>query len=131
MTRSDCIFKLCPLVLARFMEAAWSAGPREIPCQRNRVIEKWLANQAPQWHKHLYPIAGFEDPGSIEVCMAKSGNPRADYRSNRIWLGHVDYEEDRRSLAHEYLHLAFKHSPKALDEVFIEAAARRVLQGGS
>lgn len=101
-----------------------------MPCQRSRLIEQWLGNQTPRWHRQLSPIAGFEAPGNIEVCMAESGNPRVDYSSNRIWLRHLDYEEDRRSLAHEYLHLAFKHSPRSLDEAFIETTARQVLQGG-
>ena len=129
MRRSNCTFMLCLCVCAVLMETVW-AGGREITCQRSRFIEQWLVNQAPRWNRLLYPIAGFEAPGNVEVCLAKSGNPRADYTANRIWLRHLDYEEDRRSLAHEYLHLAFKHSPMALDEAFIETTARQVLQEG-
>lgn len=88
-----------------------------------------MENQAPRWNQLLAPMAGFENPGSIEVCIAQTGGPRADYASNRIWLRHLDYEEDRRSLVHEYLHLAFKYSPRALDETFIETTARQLLEG--
>lgn len=112
-----------------FMETVWAESP-EIPCQRSWLIEQWLINQAPRWHRQLSSITGFEAPGNVEVCLAKSGNPRADYAYNRIWLRHLDYEEDRLSLAHEYLHLAFKHSPRALDETFIEITARQILQEG-
>ncbi len=127
MRRSVRIFKLCLWAFAGFMEIAWTG---EIPCRRNRLIEQWLGSQAPRWRGQLAPLAGFEDPGGVEVCMAKSGNPRADSSSNRIWLPRLDYEEDRRSLVHEYLHLAFKHSSRTLDEAFIESTARQLLQGG-
>jgi uncharacterized protein YfaQ (DUF2300 family) len=106
-----------------------SAELRQPPCQRNPRAERWLADQAPRWHRQLYPVPGFEDPGGVQVCVARSGSPRADTAANRIWLRHVNEAEDRRSLAHEYLHLAFKRSPKTLDEAFIESAARRVLEG--
>lgn len=121
--------RLCLWAFSAFTAGIW-AGPQEMPCQRNRLIEQWLANQAPRWNRRLAPVAGFEAPGSIEVCIAQSGSPRADYAANRIWLRHLDDEEDRRSLAHEYLHLAFKYSPRALDEAFIETTARQILEGG-
>jgi uncharacterized protein YfaQ (DUF2300 family) len=114
---------LLGLLAAGFVAAAWS----ETPCRRNPVLEAWLADQAPRWREQLLPLAGFEDPGPVEVCAARSGGPRADYSSNRIWLRHLDYREDRRSLAHEYLHLAFRRSPRTRDEAFIETTARRVL----
>ena len=109
--------------------AASGAGAAEPPCPRSRLFEQWLVSQVSGWTRRLAPLAGFEDPGSIEVCIAQSGNPRADYAANRIWLRRLDYREDRLSLAHEYLHLAFRHSPKALDEAFIETTARQLLQG--
>lgn len=123
------IFNLCLGVLACFMQVGWSA-PLETPCQRSRSSERWLEDQVPQWRRWLAPLSGYEEPRSVEVCLKHSGHPRADYAANRIWLRRVDAEEDRRSLVHEYLHLAFKHSPIALDEVFIETTARQVLQGG-
>jgi len=107
---------------------AWAAAA-EGPCQQNQLLQRWLAARIPQWQHMLMPIAGYEQPGGIEICLSKTGNPRADYVGNRIWLSHLDDQEDRLSLAHEYLHLAFKHSPKAHDEVFIETTARQLIQG--
>ncbi len=109
---------------------SWAA-PQDEPCQQNQLLERWLVNQIPHWQRFLMPISGYEQPGTIEICMAKTGNPRADYAANRIWLSHLDYQEDRLSLAHEFLHLAFKHSPRAHDEVFIETTARQLIQGGT
>jgi uncharacterized protein YfaQ (DUF2300 family) len=119
---------LCLWAFSTFTAGAW-AGPQEMPCQRNQLMEQWLDKQTPRWNRQLAVIDGFEAPGGIEICLVQSGSPRADYAANRIWLRHLDYEEDRRSLAHEYLHLAFKHSPRALDEAFIEATARQILEG--
>lgn len=106
------------------------AAEQDDPCQPNPLLERWLTKQIPHWQRLLMPMAGYEHPGTIEICMAKTGNPRAEYAANRIWLSHLDDQEDRLSLAHEFLHLAFKHSPKAHDEVFIETTARQLIQGG-
>lgn len=94
-------------------------------------MEQWLSSQAPRWQRQLAPLPGYEAPGPVEVCLTRSGSPRVEYSTNRIWLRHLDHEEDRRSLTHEYLHLAFRHSPRALDEAFVESTARLILQGGS
>lgn len=128
MKRSKRIAGFCLWVSAVLIGTVW-AGSQDVSCRRNKLAERWLESQAPRWNRLLVPIAGFENPGRIEVCIAQSGSPRADYASNRIWLRHLDYEEDRRSVVHEYLHLAFKYSPKAFDETFIENTARQLLEG--
>ena len=128
MGRRLSIINLYLAASACFIESAWPA-PHATPCLPSRISEQWLENQTQQWRRQLDQFTGYEEPGRIEVCLTKIGYPHADYVSNRIWLRRLDAEENRRSLVHEYLHLAFKHSPRALNEVFIETIARQVLQG--
>ena len=105
-----------------------STRARQATCDRQLHLETWLQVQAATWDKVLLPQIGYEQPENVIVCRAAAGRSYADYEHNRIYLRVVDAEEDQIALAHEYLHLAFKHHPRAYDERFIEQTARELLQ---
>lgn len=91
----------------------------------------WLETQAERWEPRLADLEGYEKPGQVRVCQA-SGGARAYYDNGRIYLQTLDETQTRLSLAHEYLHLAFRHHPRSRDERFIESTARHlVLQEAS
>lgn len=95
-------------------------------CQRQLQLEVWLQAQADRWHRVLVTQAGYERPETVIICQLNRGNPYVDYDRDRIFLRSVNADEDRISLAHEYLHLAFKHHPVARDERFIENTAQKL-----
>ncbi len=96
-------------------------------CRRQPQREAWLLAQAERWHRRLMSQTGYERPAAFTVCHLAQGRPYVDYDRDRIYLRSVSVEEDALSLAHEYLHLAFKHHPLARDERFIERTARQLL----
>lgn len=96
-------------------------------CQRQPQLESWLQAQADRWQRMLVTQPGYERPERVVVCRIDRGNPYADYDRDRIYLRSRDADEDRLSLAHEYLHLAFKHHPVARNERFIESTARKLV----
>ena len=48
--------------------------------------------------------------------------------SGALYVYALKSEEDRIALAHEYVHLAFQHHPRGLDEGFVEATARTLIR---
>lgn len=119
-------------VLSLLAAVLWDATTgstlaRQATCDRQPRMETWLHAQAATWEKVLISKTGYEKPEHVIVCRTTSGRSYADYLHNRIYLRFVDAEEDQLSLAHEYLHLAFKHHPRAYDEQFIERIARELL----
>jgi len=116
------------LALVGALSPAGAAGADG--CRRDRKWEAWLEHRAAHWHRRLAAMEGYEKPEGFAVCLADRGGPRVDYRNNRIFLRRVDEAEDRTSVAHEYLHLAFKHHPASRDEGFIERLARRLVLEG-
>lgn len=107
-------------------------GTQPVPeCRRQPQYEAWLRVQAERWHRVLMTRAGYERPEAFTVCRVDSGHPRVDYDRDRIYLRSLNAAEDPISLAHEYLHLAFKHHPVARDERFIESTARKLVMPDS
>jgi uncharacterized protein YfaQ (DUF2300 family) len=102
-------------------------------CRRLPEAEAWLQGQAQRWERQLAALDGYERPDPPRVCLAAAGSPAARYDRDLILLrragGTGGAAEDQLSLAHEYLHLAFKHHPAAWDEAFIEALARQLVLG--
>lgn len=96
-------------------------------CQRQPQLESWLQAQADRWQRVLVVQPGYERPESVTVCRIDRGTPYADYDHDRLYFRSRDADEDRLSLAHEYLHLAFKHHPIARNERFIENTARKLV----
>ena len=90
--------------------------------------DKWLRREAPVWARQLAGQAGYETPPLPAVCEATTGRPYADAGRNRVYVYRLDTEEDRIALTHEYLHLAFEHHPRGVDEAFIEHTARELMR---
>ena len=97
-------------------------------CVPNKPTASWLANQVPRWRKRLIQLQGFEDPAGIKVCYDR---PRifSHLEALEIYVPRVMTRNDEISVAHEYLHLAFRHHPRGLDENFIETHARNLVEG--
>lgn len=115
-------------VIALLLTLASGGGIAETPdCRRQPQREAWLHVQAERWHQRLITQTGYERPAIFTVCHLAQGRPYVDYDRDRIYLRSVTAEEDALSLAHEYLHLAFKHHPLARNERFIEHTARQLL----
>jgi uncharacterized protein YfaQ (DUF2300 family) len=109
-------------VLTSFM------SPLAGDCQPVAGADGWLRREAPVWARQLAGEAGYETPPLPAVCEATTGRPYADAGRNRVYIYRLDTEEDRIALAHEYLHLAFEHHPRGVDEAFIEHTARRLMR---
>lgn len=97
-------------------------------CLPNKATASWLANQVPRWRKRLVQLQGFEEPLNIKVCFDR---PRvfSHLEALEIYVPRVMTRNDEISVAHEYLHLAFRHHPRGLDENFIETQARNLVEG--
>ena len=115
-------------MIALLLALSSGSGSAETPdCHRQSQHEAWLQAQAERWHPRLISHPGYERPEVFTVCHLAKGYPYVDYDRDRIYLRRISVEEDALSLAHEYLHLAFKHHPLARDERFIEHTARQLL----
>lgn len=102
-------------------------GGRE-ECRRIAEAEAWLARTADAWRRRLSAEPGFEHISEpVRVCALAEGNPYADQARLRIYARDWRSREGRLTLAHEYLHLAFRFHPNGADERYIERLARRLL----
>ena len=116
------------IMAALFSQASPAQTKRpDSPCERDETGQSWLALRAERWDRSLAGVEGYEKPDAVAVCLIHSGRPHVDYVRNRIFLRRVEKSEDTLTLVHEYLHLAFKHHPRARDELFIEGMARTLL----
>lgn len=95
-------------------------------CEPQPELENWLQQLAAKWHVRLMNQTGYEMPGPITLCRIANSNPYSELDNNRVFIGAIRNEEDRISLIHEYLHLAFKYHPRGVDEAFIESTAREL-----
>lgn len=96
------------------------------------AAETWLMISSMKWQRRLRSESGYEPPGSsVRICALTEGNPYADQQRLRIYARGWRSLEERITLAHEYLHLAFRHHPRGADEVFVERLARELIGGGS
>jgi uncharacterized protein YfaQ (DUF2300 family) len=95
-------------------------------CQRLRLAESYLSHSLTRWRKILRKQTGFEDVPDVSVCHLRLTKAYSDLKNNRIYLNFDESSEARITLAHEYLHLGFKHHPLTKDEYFIEALAKRL-----
>jgi uncharacterized protein YfaQ (DUF2300 family) len=89
---------------------------------------EWLQRNAPLWARRMDGAAGYETPDLPAVCAVREGRPYADAQRNRVYVYRLQTEEDRIALAHEYIHLAFQHHPRGVDEAFVERTARTLIR---
>jgi uncharacterized protein YfaQ (DUF2300 family) len=115
------------LLFAVILAAATTARGADPVCHRQENLEAWLAVNANAWQKQLAAYPGYQHPGPMAVCLAAGGGPRSD--GERIYLPPLSPDVELLSLAHEYVHLAFRHHPATRNEAFVEQRARALLLG--
>ncbi|MBK3779277.1 DUF2300 domain-containing protein [Paraburkholderia aspalathi] len=103
-------------------------SPLSGDCIQVAGAQQWLQRNAPLWARRMDGAAGYETPDLPAVCAVREGRPYADAQRNRVYVYRLQSEEDRIALAHEYIHLAFQHHPRGLDEDFVERTARTLIR---
>ena len=109
-----------------FPQAALANPDRSNSCRALPEAEAWLQRKLVRIRPQLQVEAGYEPPDSLSVCALDFGNPYSDQRQQRMWVRHWQGREDRVTLLHEYLHIAFRHHPHGHDETWTETLARRL-----
>jgi uncharacterized protein YfaQ (DUF2300 family) len=104
------------------------ASPLSGDCIVVAGAQAWLQRNAPLWARRMDGAAGYETPDVPAVCAVREGRPYADAQRNRVYVYRLQTEEDRIALAHEYVHLAFQHHPRGVDEAFVERTARMLIR---
>lgn len=102
-------------------------GEASTDCEPLPLAQDWLLERSRQWAKTLRGEPGFSAPERVRVCRLQRGLPHVARTSQRIHVRGFQSLDDRVTLAHEYLHLAFSGHPSGTDEAFIERRARRLL----
>lgn len=113
-----------------FDSASLATIAKETECVAMPEAERWLKKQAEVWRKQLMMQPGFAEP-RISVCMLQLGRPYSDMAQQRIYVRGLYGLNERITLAHEYLHLAFAGYPTGHDENYVEQWARRLIEGES
>ncbi|MFM0350704.1 DUF2300 domain-containing protein [Paraburkholderia sp. RL17-347-BIC-D] len=103
-------------------------SPLSGDCVEVAGAQAWLQRNVPLWARRMDGAAGYETPDLPAVCAVREGRPYADAQRNRVYVYRLQTEEDRIALAHEYIHLAFQHHPRGLDETFVERTARTLIR---
>lgn len=103
-------------------------SPLSGDCIQVAGAQQWLRRNAPLWARRMDGAAGYETPDLPAVCEVREGRPYADAQRNRVYVYRLQTEEDRIALTHEYIHLAFQHHPRGLDEAFVERTARTLIR---
>lgn len=103
-------------------------SPLSGDCVAVAGAQAWLRRNAPLWARRMEGAPGYETPDLPAVCAVREGRPYADAQRNRVYVYRLQTEEDRVALAHEYIHLAFQHHPRGLDETFVERTARTLIR---
>ena len=101
-------------------------------CSRIPAAELWLGQAASRWQSRLQQddARGFEAPDrGLKICLLHDGLPYADQQRLRIYVRGWRTQDERVTLAHEYLHLALRFHPHGADEDYVERLARRLIQG--
>ena len=111
-----------------FAQASLASVNGETECNPLPDAERWLRAQARHWRKVLQAEPGFAEP-QPKVCQLAFGKPYSDMAHQRIYVRGLHSLNNRLTLAHEYLHLAFSLYPSGQDENYIEQWARRLIEG--
>ncbi len=96
-------------------------------CDHLPTLEAWLSRHAERWDAALSAEPGYERPTHVDVCRLDGRWPFADNHQDRVYVRRLETTDDQVTLAHEYLHLAFKHFPSGHDERYVETTARRLV----
>ena len=96
-------------------------------CEALPDAQAWLNRQLVAWRQRLQGQPGFTAVSAVEVCRLQAGLPHARQRGAQVFVRDFRSQDDRLTLAHEYLHLAFAGHPRASQEAFIEQQARVLL----
>jgi uncharacterized protein YfaQ (DUF2300 family) len=113
-----------------FEHASLASINGEADCNPLPDAERWLQTQAQRWRYALQAEPGFVAP-QPQICQLSFGNPYSDMSRQRIYVRGLNSFNNRITLAHEYLHLAFFAYPSGQDENYIEQWARRLIEGES
>ncbi|MDH4274471.1 MAG: DUF2300 domain-containing protein [Gammaproteobacteria bacterium] len=97
-------------------------------CSPLKEAQHWLTARRHDWRRTLQTEPGYVEPDP-RVCMLAYGNPYSDNTTQRIFVRGLFGLNNRLSLAHEYLHLAFAGFPSGHNEHYIEHWARRLVEG--
>ncbi len=111
-----------------FEHATLASLSGEVECKPLPDAQHWLRARARQWRSALQEEPGYVEP-QPQVCALTFGNPYSDMSRQRIYVRGLASLNNRLTLAHEYLHLAFAAYPSGQDENYIEQWARRLIEG--
>jgi uncharacterized protein YfaQ (DUF2300 family) len=111
-----------------FAQGALASTNGASECLPMPEAEKWLTQQSRVWVQTLQAEPGFAQT-QPKVCQLNFGKPYSDLAHHRIYVRGLHSLNNRLTLAHEYLHLAFAAYPSGQDENYIEQWARRLIEG--
>ena len=115
------------ILVQAYPRASFSTLSGREDCTRLEAAERWLASASAGWSGSLRREPGFEAPDETpRVCALRDGHPYSDQQRLRIYARGWRSLDERVTLAHEYLHLAFRFHPNGADEGYIERLARRM-----
>lgn len=116
------------ILLHAFPQATLGSFNGQSECVRLSAAENWLTQAAQRWRAKLGAEDGFEHLSAApKVCSLAQGHPYSDQGRLRIYVRGWQSLDQRITLAHEYLHLAFRFHPRGADENYIERLARRLI----
>ena len=94
------------------------------PCKPQPNADAYLQHHRRTWSRALAQVQGFQEPDRIKICRSMSDQPYTDRESNTIYLRFSGEIDDQLTIAHEFLHIAFKYHPSGSNEGFVEKHAR-------
>jgi uncharacterized protein YfaQ (DUF2300 family) len=111
-----------------FSGGVLAAESGEVECRRLPDVEHWLAAATSRWQRRLAREPGFEPLDRLTVCALDHGDPYSDRERMRMYVRGLGSADNRNTLAHEYVHLAFRFHPTGQDEASVERLARRLTE---
>lgn len=105
----------------------YNSGHYSHSCGVLSKANRWLKEKSPRWHKVLVSRPGYERPNNFKVCKLSNGAPFANKKTNEIFVRNFLGFENQYSIAHEYLHLAFKFHPIGSNEKEIDKIAKKLV----
>lgn len=117
------------ILARRFEQASLSLmdGLSPSRCEPLPQAQRWLEAQALRWQSQLQRQPGYEPPEHFQVCRLMANRPYSDFNRLRIYVRGLQSQEDRITLAHEYVHLAFAQHPTGENELLVEKLARQLV----